>query len=176
MFHTTRRTATTAVALGAALLVTVSPAQATPTTTQAEETTSPTSTVGQPSGYLQMVTPDDCDGEGIVGKFKQVGSDASFPYNGRQVELQNESIFDRYSRAEIKSGRRTGDQVWVDRSYRQFSRSTKGIVSNAIAESQGWKKCGPFSGRTQSVRNDIYAARACAHLDGVTKCGKWYVD
>jgi hypothetical protein len=93
------------------------------------------------------------------------------------VELQNESLLDTYSRAEIKSGRQSGDLVWVDRSYRRFSLSTKGIVSNATAESEGWKQCGPFTGsRTQSVNNSVYAARACARMSGVSRCGSWYVD
>lgn len=122
-------------------------------------------------------TTNDCDGIAIVGVFQRVGSGASFTYNGRVVELQNESLFDTYSRAEIKSGSRSGDLVWVDRSYRRFSLSTKGIISSATAETEGWKQCGPFSGtRTQSVYNDVHAARACARIDGVSRCGNWYVD
>lgn len=123
-----------------------------------------------------QATPDDCAGT-VVGRFRAVESGASFSYNGRRVELQNESVFDVYSRAEIKSGRRPGDQVWVDRSHRRFSLSTHGIVSNATAESEGWLQCGPFSeARTQSVQNNVFAARACARMDGVSVCGKWYVD
>jgi hypothetical protein len=57
MFHTTQRIATTAAALGAALLVTVSPAQATPTTTQAEGPVSPTLAVGEPSGQSRIDFP-----------------------------------------------------------------------------------------------------------------------
>jgi hypothetical protein len=124
-----------------------------------------------------QATPDDCDGYAVVGVFERVGSGASFTLNGRSVELQNESVFDNYSRAEIKSGRQSGDQVWVDRSYRRFGLSAHGIVSDATAQSQGWKQCGPFSGsRTQSVFNRVYAARACARADGVSQCGAWYVD
>jgi hypothetical protein len=128
-------------------------------------------------GWTARATPNDCDGYGVVGVFNRVGSGASFTYNGRSVELQNESVLDTYSRVEIKSGRQSGDLVWADRSNRRFSLSTKGIVSNATAESQGWKQCGPFSeARTQSVNNSVHAARACAHMDGRTVCGNWYVD
>jgi hypothetical protein len=124
-----------------------------------------------------LATTADCDGTAVVGVFERVGSGASFTYSGRSVELQNESLLDTYSRAEIKSGYQSGDQVWVDRSYRTFSLSTKGIVSDATAESEGWKQCGPFSGsRTQSVNNSVHAARACARMSGVSVCGKWYVD
>ncbi|WP_440102693.1 hypothetical protein [Streptosporangium sp. H16] len=123
-----------------------------------------------------QATPDECDGTAVIGVFQRVGYGASFNYAGRVVELQNESALDLYSRAEIKSGRKSGDQVWVDRSFRAFN-DFKGPVSNADAESQGWKQCGPFSGsRTQSVLNHIWAARACARMDGVSKCGAWYVD
>lgn len=119
----------------------------------------------------------DCDATGVVGRFRRVGSGASFSFNGREVELQNESALDIYSRAEIKSGRRSGDQVWVDRSYKQYGLTDSGIKSDADAKSQGWKQCGPFSGgRTQSVNNSVHAARACALIDGITKCGKWYLD
>jgi hypothetical protein len=113
----------------------------------------------------------------VLGQFRAVESGASFNHNGRRIELQNERVFDTYSRAEIKSGRQSGDQVWIDRSNRQFSLSTSGIVSDATAESQGWQQCGPFSSRTsEPVQNNIFAARACARVDGVSKCGKWYVD
>ncbi|GGX90784.1 hypothetical protein GCM10010515_67400 [Streptomyces fructofermentans] len=121
-------------------------------------------------------TEDDCDGIGVIGVFSAVGSGASFDFNGRRVELQNESALDRYSRAEIKSGRKAGDRLWVDRSFHSFP-NTKGIVTDQQAKSEGWKMCGPYTGsRTQSVYNSNYAARACAELDGITKCGKWYVD
>ena len=124
-----------------------------------------------------QATTNDCDGNAVLGRFRAVESGASFSYNGRRVELQNESGLDTYSRAEIKSGRRSGDLVWVDRSYRRFSITTRGIISNATAESEGWKQCGPFSGsRTQSVINSVFAARACARIDGVSVCGKWYKD
>lgn len=124
-----------------------------------------------------QATTSDCDATGVVGRFRAVESGASFSYRGRRVELQNESLLDRYSRAEIKSGRQSGDKVWVDRSHRRFAASAHGIVSDSTAESDGWKQCGPFSGsRTQSVYNDVYAARACARMDGVSVCGKWYVD
>src|SRR5690349_18739914 len=83
----------------------------------------------------------DCDGETVIGVFAKVGSGASFTYAGRQVELQNESALDRYSRAEIKSGRQSGDRVWVDRSFRKFP-NTKGIVADADAKRDGWKMCG----------------------------------
>ncbi|GLY30847.1 hypothetical protein Kisp02_42120 [Kineosporia sp. NBRC 101731] len=73
------------------------------------------------------------------------------------------------------SGRQSGDRVWVDRSFRKFP-NTKGIVSDANAKRDGWKMCGSWPNRTESVYNAEYAARACAELSGVTKCGKWYVD
>ncbi|MBK3564290.1 hypothetical protein [Streptomyces sp. MBT62] len=121
-------------------------------------------------------TEADCDGIGVIGVFKAVESGASFNYNGRRVELQNESALDRYSRAEIKSGRKAGDRLWVDRSFHAFP-DFKGIVSDQSAKSDGWKMCGPYTGsRTQSVFNANYAARACAEIDGTTLCGKWYVD
>ena len=121
-------------------------------------------------------TEADCDGIGVIGVFKAVESGASFNYNGRRVELQNESALDRYSRAEIKSGRKAGDRLWVDRSFRAFP-DFKGIVSDQSAKRDGWKMCGPYTGsRTQSVFNANYAARACAEIDGTTLCGKWYVD
>jgi len=124
-----------------------------------------------------QATPADCDGNAVVGRFTRVGSGASFNYNGRVVELQNESLLDTYSRAEIKSGRQAGDQVWIDRSHRRFSLLDSGIVSHATATTEGWKQCGPFSGaRTQSVNNSVHAARACARMDGVSRCGAWYVD
>ena len=110
-------------------------------------------------------------------RFRRVGSGASFNFNGREVELQNESAFDIYSRAEIKTGWRSGDQVWIDRSNKRYARSDSGIKSDADAKSQGWKQCGPFSvNRTQSVNNRDYAARACGLIDGVGKCGRWYLD
>ena len=113
----------------------------------------------------------------MVGRFRRVSSGASFDYRGRTVELQNESLLDNYSRAEIKSGHQSGDLVWVDRSFHRFGIGTSGIVSNASAESEGWKQCGPFSGsRTQSVFNRFFAARACARIDDASVCGKWYVD
>lgn len=117
----------------------------------------------------------DCDGKTVVGTFKRVSSGASFTYAGRTVELQNEAIFDTYSRAEIKSGRKSGDKVWIDRSKRKFP-NTKGIVTDAAAKRDGWKQCGPWPNRTESVYNAEYAARACALINNVTKCGKWYVD
>jgi hypothetical protein len=124
-----------------------------------------------------QATQSDCDGNAVIGRFRRVGSGASFSFNGRKVELQNESALDTYSRAEIKSGWRSGDRVWVDRSYKRYMPFDSGIKSDADAKSQGWKQCGPFSGRrTQSVINSVYAARACALIDGVTKCGKWYLD
>jgi hypothetical protein len=123
-----------------------------------------------------MATQADCDANGVVGRFRAVESGASFDFRGRRVELQNESAIDVYSRAEIKSGRQNGDRLWVDRSFRTFS--SHGIVSDANAKRDGWKMCGPWTTgtRTQSVRNDDYAARACAEIEGVTICGKWYVD
>lgn len=137
---------------------------------------SATAVVGT-SAAPAAATTADCDGNAVVGVFQRVGSGASFTYAGRSVELQNESVLDTYSRAEIKSGRQSGDLVWVDRSFRRFSLSTKGIVSDATAQSEGWKQCGPFSGsRTQSVINSVYAARACARMSGVSRCGAWYVD
>ena len=57
-------------------------------------------------------TEDDCDGIGVIGVFRAVESGASFDFRGRRVELQNESALDRYSRAEIKSGRKAGDRVY----------------------------------------------------------------
>lgn len=123
-----------------------------------------------------QATPADCDGNAVVGVFERVGSGASFSYAGRVVELQNESVLDTYSRAEIKSGRQASDRVWIDRSFRRFS-LTATIVSDAEAKRDGWKQCGPFSGsRTQSVSNNVFAARACALINNVTKCGAWYVD
>ncbi|MFI8232522.1 hypothetical protein ACIGDI_27170 [Streptomyces sp. NPDC085900] len=125
---------------------------------------------------VASATEDDCDGIGVIGVFRAVESGASFDFRGRRVELQNESALDRYSRAEIKSGRKSGDRLWVDRSYRSFP-DFKGIVSDQQAKSDGWKMCGPYTGsRTQSVFNSNYAARACGEFDGITKCGKWYVD
>ncbi|MCL6732738.1 hypothetical protein [Streptomyces neyagawaensis] len=121
-------------------------------------------------------TEDDCDGIAVIGRFRAVESGASFDFRGRRVELQNESALDRYSRAEIKSGRQSGDRLWVDRSFRSFP-DFKGIVSDQNAKRDGWKMCGPYTGsRTQSVYNSNYAARACGEFDGITKCGKWYVD
>ncbi|MDQ0688511.1 hypothetical protein QFZ66_008341 [Streptomyces sp. B4I13] len=121
-------------------------------------------------------TEADCDGIAVIGRFRAVESGASFDFRGRRVELQNESALDRYSRAEIKSGRKAGDRLWVDRSFHSFP-NTKGIVSDQQAKSEGWKMCGPYTGsRTQSVFNSNFAARACAEIEGVTKCGKWYVD
>ncbi|BAY50607.1 hypothetical protein SAMD00079811_82360 (plasmid) [Scytonema sp. HK-05] len=145
--------------------------QVTPT----QEDNTPSYEQGEDS--LIQTTQSSCDGEAVVGRFRRVGSGASFSFNGREVELQNESLLDTYSRAEIKSGWRSGDQVWVDRSYKRYDLTDSGIKSNADAESQGWKQCGPFSGkRTQSVNNSVHAARACARIDGVSKCGKWYLD
>ncbi|MFF9039988.1 hypothetical protein ACF090_31490 [Streptomyces sp. NPDC014892] len=121
-------------------------------------------------------TEADCDGIAVVGVFRAVESGASFTFNGRRVELQNESALDRYSRAEIKSGRKAGDRLWVDRSHRSFP-DFKGTVTDQQAKRDGWKMCGPYTGsRTQSVFNANYAARACGEFDGVTKCGKWWVD
>ncbi|MEU6800289.1 hypothetical protein [Streptomyces neyagawaensis] len=121
-------------------------------------------------------TEDDCDGIAVIGRFRAVESGASFDFRGRRVELQNESALDRYSRAEIKSGRQSGDRLWVDRSFRSFP-DFKGIVSDQNAKRDGWKMCGPYTGsRTQSVYNSNYAARACGEFDGITKCGKWWVD
>ncbi|MDG5804359.1 hypothetical protein P9869_17130 [Streptomyces ossamyceticus] len=121
-------------------------------------------------------TEDDCDGIAVIGRFRAVESGASFDFRGRRVELQNESALDRYSRAEIKSGRRAGDRLWVDRSFRSFP-DFKGIVSDGDAKRDGWKMCGPYTGsRTQSVYNSNFAARACGEFDGITKCGKWWVD
>ncbi|MER5373316.1 hypothetical protein [Streptomyces sp. NPDC002132] len=125
---------------------------------------------------VASATEDDCDGIAVVGRFRAVESGASFDFRGRRVELQNESALDRYSRAEIKSGRQAGDRLWVDRSKRSFP-DFKGIVSDQDAKRDGWKMCGPYTGsRTQSVYNSNYAARACGEFDGITKCGKWYVD
>ncbi|MEU0677065.1 hypothetical protein ABZ330_30025 [Streptomyces sp. NPDC006172] len=125
---------------------------------------------------VASATEDDCDGIAVIGRFRAVESGASFDFRGRRVELQNESALDRYSRAEIKSGRKSGDRLWVDRSYRSFP-DTKGIVTDQQAKRDGWKMCGPYTGsRTQSVYNSDYAARACGEFDGITKCGKWYVD
>ncbi|MFF3849795.1 hypothetical protein [Streptomyces sp. NPDC002328] len=125
---------------------------------------------------VASATEDDCDGTAIVGRFRAVESGASFDFRGRRVELQNESAFDRYSRAEIKSGRKSGDRLWVDRSFQSFP-NFKGIVTDQQAKSEGWKMCGPYTGsRTQSVYNSNYAARACGEFDGITKCGKWWVD
>ncbi|MBE4734485.1 MULTISPECIES: hypothetical protein [Streptomyces] len=121
-------------------------------------------------------TEDDCDGIGVIGVFRAVESGASFDFRGRRVELQNESALDRYSRAEIKSGRKAGDRLWVDRSHRSFP-DFKGTVTDQQAKRDGWKMCGPYTGsRTQSVYNANYAARACGEFDGITKCGKWWVD
>ena len=66
-----------------------------------------------------QASPADCDGEAVIGRFRRVGSGASFTHRGRVVELQNESALDTYSRAEIKSGRQSGDLVWIDRSHRR---------------------------------------------------------
>lgn len=121
--------------------------------------------------------PSDCDGDAVVGRFRRVGSGASFDYKGRTVELQNESALDTYSRAEIKSGRQSGDLVWIDRSRRRFGLSAHGIIDHDTASAEGWKQCGPFSGkRTQSVINSVFAARACARIAGESRCGAWYVD
>ncbi|MBZ3906113.1 hypothetical protein WB401_06970 [Streptomyces brasiliscabiei] len=121
-------------------------------------------------------TEDDCDGIAVVGVFRAVESGASFDFRGRRVELQNESALDRYSRAEIKSGRKAGDRLWVDRSFRSFP-NFKGVKADQDAKRDGWKMCGPYTGsRTQSVYNADYAARACGEFDGITKCGKWWVD
>ncbi|GLY16891.1 hypothetical protein Kisp01_39060 [Kineosporia sp. NBRC 101677] len=117
----------------------------------------------------------DCDEHTVAGQFRRVDSGASFTYAGRVVELQNERLFDRFSRAEIKSGRQSGDRVWVDRSFRSFP-NFKGIKSDAEAKRDGWKMCGSWPNRTDSVYNSNYAARACAEMSGVTKCGKWWVD
>ena len=153
----------------------ITPAQEQVTPTPTQEDNTPSYEQGEDS--LLQATRSDCDAEGVVGRFRRVGSGASFSFNGREVELQNESLLDNYSRAEIKSGWRSGDLVWVDRSYKRYNLTDSGIKSNADAESQGWKQCGPFSGkRTQSVNNRLYAARACARIDGVSKCGKWYLD
>ena len=127
---------------------------------------------GQESAY----SPGDCDGNAVIGRFRRVGSGASFTFHGRVVELQNESVLDTYSRAEIKSGRRAGDKVWIDRSFKRFPIKFKGIVSDAKAKSEGWKQCGPFGKRTQSVINSVYAARACVQIPNAYRCGAWYVD
>ena len=116
-------------------------------------------------------SPGDCDGSAVIGRFRRVGSGASFTFSGRVVELQNESVLDTYSRAEIKSGRRAGDKVWIDRSFRRFPLKLKGIVSDAKAKSEGWKQCGPFDKRTQSVINSVYAARACVQIPNAYRCG-----
>ncbi|GAA0925977.1 hypothetical protein [Nonomuraea longicatena] len=136
----------------------------------------PMATTAHAEAGTSVASPDDCDGNGVMGRFRAVGSGASFDYRGRRVELQNESIFDRYSRAEIKSGRQSGDRVWVDRSHRRFPADRKGIIGRTEAEARGWKQCGPFTWRTQSVFNNYYAARACARIGGTSKCGKWYLD
>lgn len=117
----------------------------------------------------------DCDAQTVIGVFERVSSGVSFDYAGRTVELQNESALDRYSRAEIKSGRQSGDRVWIDRSFRKFT-NFKGVVADADAKRDGWKMCGSWPNRTGSVFNADYAARPCGEFSGVTKCGKWWVD
>ncbi|MDQ1294280.1 MAG: hypothetical protein QG608_2163 [Actinomycetota bacterium] len=119
----------------------------------------------------------DCDGTGVVGYFKRVGSGASFTHNGRAVDLMNESAIDNYNRGQITSGRKSGDSVWVDRTFKTFS---SGIYTDAYIQSVvgygGWKQCGPFNSMTQSVYTKGYASRVCAYIEGTTVCGKWYVD
>jgi hypothetical protein len=122
-------------------------------------------------------TPRGCDGTAVVGHFKRVDFPASFEFRGRKVELQNESALDTYSRAEIRSGHGSGDLVWIDRSFKRFRLLTKGIQPSSVVEPQGWKQCGPYAeARTQSVINSVYAARACARIEGTVLCGQWYVD
>ncbi|MFC4062186.1 hypothetical protein ACFOWE_28110 [Planomonospora corallina] len=127
-----------------------------------------------------QATPAQCDGDGIVGRFRAVESGASFDYKGRRIELQNESLLDRFSRAEIKTGFRSGDLVWIDRSSKKMSKlSPKYFTDDNHVRSYGggWKQCGPFDVfRTQSVYSWHYAVRACARIEGVSKCGKWAID
>ncbi|WP_283137815.1 hypothetical protein [Rhizohabitans arisaemae] len=127
-----------------------------------------------------QATPAECDGTAVVGRFRAVESGASFNFNGRRVELQNESLLDRYSRAEIKTGFRSGDQVWIDRSRRTMSQRSPRYFSDdnrVRSYGGGWKQCGPFNVfRTQSVYSWHYAVRACARIDNVSRCGNWAID
>jgi len=129
-----------------------------------------------PAGSASAST-SDCDGTTVIGYFKRVGSGASFTYNGRAVDLMNESLLDNYNRGQISSGRKSGDSVWVDRTFKKFS---AGVYSDSYIQGivgyGGWKQCGPFNSMTQSVYAQGYASRVCAYMDGATICGKWYVD
>jgi len=49
-----------------------------------------TTTVALGSADQARATPAACDGNAVVGVFQRVGSGASFSFNGRSVELQNE--------------------------------------------------------------------------------------
>ncbi len=126
-------------------------------------------------------TTAECDATGVVGRFRAVESGVSFDSEGRRVELQNESIFDTYSRAEIKSGYQSGDLVWIDRSInRMSSLSPKYFWGDDRVRNQGggWRQCGPFNGfRTQSAYSWHRATRACFRpVGGSSQCGKWYID
>jgi hypothetical protein len=130
-------------------------------------------------GQVELATTADCDATGVVGQFTAVVW-SSFDSKGRHIELQNERLFDNYSRAEIKTGFQSGDQVWIDRSINTMPLSPKHFRDDAPVRNQGggWRQCGPFNGfRTQSALSWHRAARACWRPPGgPSECGEWNVD
>ncbi|MER7815327.1 hypothetical protein QRN89_34965 [Streptomyces chengbuensis] len=84
-------------------------------------------------------------------------------HGGRTVKiaLVNQRLSD-HSFAAIRSGYRSGDQTWVDR-------STDG--------GKNWTQCGPFNRQFSNDLNNLhYSMRACARFNGASFCTGWYYD
>jgi hypothetical protein len=130
-------------------------------------------------GEVALASTADCDGTGVVGRFRVVGW-SSFDSKGRRIELQNETLLDRFSRAEIKTGFQQGDLVWIDRSINEMPLNPQHFRDDARVRNLGggWKQCGPFNVfRTQSVFSWHRAVRACWRPPGgPSECGEWNVD
>ncbi|WP_061290490.1 hypothetical protein [Herbidospora cretacea] len=77
-----------------------------------------------------------------------------------KVALVNHRISD-HSFAAIRSGYRSGDQTWIDRSKDKAS----------------WTQCGPFSSQFSNDQlHKGYWMRACARFNGYSFCTDWKQD
>ncbi|MEU7745534.1 hypothetical protein [Nonomuraea sp. NPDC049158] len=84
-------------------------------------------------------------------------------HGGRTVKiaLVNQRLSD-HSFAAARSGYRSGDQTWVDRSY-------DGGVT--------WTQCGPFSAKFSNDLSNLHnSMRACVRFNGESFCTDWYYD
>jgi hypothetical protein len=78
-----------------------------------------------------------------------------------KVALVNQRLSD-HSFSAVRSGYRSGDQTWVDRSYDGGST---------------WAQCGPFNSQfSNDLSNLGNWMRACVRFNGASFCTGWYLD